>query len=364
MDKPSPHHVVMLIDNWFPSQVRQVGSFGGSQVHVKELKYYLETKHACTVALFYGSRSNPLFRFLWPLIAFIDVCLYSRYHRPDLLHAHGALSGLAAKGLSLVLKIPVIHTIHAYPFLDQNRHHPQAWLEKLALTRIRYSAQITVSRDFLKFENVNPHPTVIPNGIDVARFNRIKAQKSLQPSLIWVGKNDPSKGLSILKHAIMKVRKKVPTLEARLVTNGQLSGNDLIRAYKQAHLFVLASLTESQPITLLEAWAAKLPVVVTKVGDNALMVKHGINGYLVDPNNAQQLANYMLKVLRARVSSRRLGEAGYLFVKDHYSWQQVAKLTYNLYQQVYTHQLRSPSVGLAKIPTKTVPAYSPAAQTT
>jgi glycosyltransferase involved in cell wall biosynthesis len=324
----------MLIDNWFPSAERGVGHFGGSQVHVKELKNYLETKNDCTVTLFYQSRSFFLFQIFWPILAFIDVLLYSRYHHIDVLHSHGLRSGLAAKMLSLLLKIPVVHTVHAYPHLDHQPASLQGWFEKLVLTRIAYTGEITVSRDFLKFPNVNHDVQVIPNGIDVHRFDRVKAVKSPYPSLIWVGKNDPSKGLPVLKTAIAKVRKKIPQLQAELITDGQVTGVDLIRAYKRAHLFVLASHTESQPISLLEAWAAKLPVVVTKVGDNPLMVKHGVNGYLVEPGNAQQLAVYLLKVLRGYRSAGKLGEAGYRYVLDHYSWGEVAHATYKYYLQI------------------------------
>ena len=144
------------------------------------------------------------------------------------------------------------------------------------------------------------------------------------------------KGLPILRQAILKVRKKIPDLKAVLVSGGQYTGKSLIKAYKRAHVFVLSSLAEGQPITLLEAWAAKLPVVVTNVGDNAKMVQDGVNGYLVEPNNVVQLTQAILKVLRARTKNTKMGEAGYELVKQEYSWDKVAESTWQVYQKVLT----------------------------
>jgi len=140
--------------------------------------------------------------------------------------------------------------------------------------------------------------------------------------------------LNVLRQAILKARKKIPKLKARLVTGGALTGKSLIKAYKRSHVFVLPSLAEGQPITLLEAWAAKLPVVVTTVGDNPLMVKDGVNGYLIEPNNVAQLTNAILKVFRARTKDVAMGEAGYKLVRKCFSWEMVADQTWDVYQEV------------------------------
>jgi glycosyltransferase involved in cell wall biosynthesis len=137
-----------------------------------------------------------------------------------------------------------------------------------------------------------------------------------------------------LRQAILKLRKKVPNLKTQLISDGLHTGKSLIKAYKRSHVFVLPSLAEGQPITLLEAWAAKLPVIVTKVGDNPLMVKDGVNGYLIDPGNVQQLASAIQKVLRARTKNEKMGESGYQLVKEEYTWENVANKTWKVYQEV------------------------------
>ncbi len=97
----------------------------------------------------------------------------------------------------------------------------------------------------------------------------------------------------------------------------------------------MSSYAEGQPITLLEAWAAKLPVVVTRVGDNPQMVKHGVNGYLVEPGNPQSLAQELLKLLQSPLKAKRLGLNGYAMVKRSYSWDKVVEQTYSVYESLF-----------------------------
>jgi glycogen(starch) synthase len=331
--KSSPLTVAMLIDEWFPSQDRQVGSYGGTQVHVKELKNHLETDHQATVVLFYQSHQHIILKMLWPVIALLDVLLYNRYHKLSLIHVHGIWSAIPAKIAAHLLNIPIIYTVHNHPQLDDPSNPLAHWLERFVLTKIVYTQQITVSKSFTQYKNVNRDIKIIPNGVNVKHYDRVKVEKNAQPTLIWVGRDDPTKGLDVLKKAIVKIRKKIPNLQTELVADGRLQGVELIKAYKRAHVFALSSLTESQPITLLEAWAAKLPVVVTDVGDNGLMVEHGVNGYIVEAGNAQQLAHYLIKTLRARTSSIAMAVKGYEWVNNHYSWKQVSRETYKTYLQ-------------------------------
>lgn len=327
MSSKTKYRIAMLIDAWFPF-------YGGGQVHVDNLTRHLGKRPRLTIELFYAGRSYILVRLFWSIIAILQVLYYHQKKSFDLIHSHGYIAGLPAKVLSLLLKIPVVHTVHGSSLIDQNKKTPKAWLERILLTKISYDAQITVSSNFLMHENVNQNISIIPNGVDVSKFNKIKTRKNSKPSIIWVGRDDRVKGIKYLKAAIVKVRKKFPSLHAELVTGGRLVGEALIKAYKQSHVFVLSSLAEGQPLTLLEAWAAKLPVVVTNVGDNPQMVKDGINGYLVESENTQQLANSIIKVLKNKSRAKKMGLSGYRLVKSKYSWEAVAKQTYQVYRKL------------------------------
>lgn len=330
--------MAVVIDTWFPSGKKKHGTVGGGQIHVRELTKALSKRYPVEFVLFYPAYPYLIYRLFWHLIAFIRIVQHHRRQPFDLIHSHAFNSGYVSHQAGKYLHVPTIHTVHGSPLLDLKRTDLKAKLEKWLLTQLTYTAQITVSSTFLKHPNVNKDITVIPNGVNVAEFDAVTVDKNEAPTLIWVGRNDPMKGIKVLKQAILKVRKKMPNLKAKLVTGGQLTGKALIKAYKQSHVFVLSSIAEGQPITLLEAWAAKLPVVVTNVGDNALMVKDGVNGYLVESNNAVQLSQAILKVLRARTKDIQMGENGYELVKSEYSWDKVADQTWAVYQRVTSRQ--------------------------
>lgn len=324
----------MLIDAWFPSEVGKPGVYGSSQVHVQNIRQILTQNYNCRIELFFPANPNIIIRALWPVVVLFQVIAYSKNNKIDLFHTHGIVATVSGKILSLILHIPVITTIHSSHHLDARSNSLLHKLEKRVYTQTHYDAQITVAQCFTEHKNINTNIHYISNGVEVGKFSKIRVKKNQHPTIIWVGRNHVSKGIDFLKKAIVKIRKKIPDLQAKLITGGELTGKELIKAYKSAHVFVLPSLSEGQPISLLEAWAAKLPVVATDTGDSTNLVKDGINGYLVEPGNTQQLANATLKVLRAKVADIRMAEAGYELVKREFSWKKTAKKTYAIYQSL------------------------------
>jgi glycosyltransferase involved in cell wall biosynthesis len=84
-------------------------------------------------------------------------------------------------------------------------------------------------------------------------------------------------------------------------------------------LTVLASLEESLPLAVLEAMAAGLPVVATRVGGIPECVKDGETGILVPPANSQALAAAITRLLQDPAQRRQFGAAGRRYVHEHFS---------------------------------------------
>jgi len=79
-------------------------------------------------------------------------------------------------------------------------------------------------------------------------------------------------------------------LEDNIKFLGWLPQGDLPALYNSADVFVLPSVTEGHSIALLEAMAAGLPIVATKIGGNLETLTEGVNGFLFDPGSAERLA--------------------------------------------------------------------------
>lgn len=276
----------------------------------------------------------------------------------DLIVIHPYLPAVIGKAVMTFRKIPVIMTIHGSMATSTIKRFAVAkFIAKLLFTKLRYDAEISVSKDFLELPNVNKKVFYIPNGVNIKLFDSVAGNRSVDPSILFVGRLHHQKNIKRLISAFEIASKKFPkaTLQivgegaekeslVSLITNkslknkiflkGQLTGNDLIKKYKSSSIFILPSLSEGQPLVLLEAWAAKLPVIVTSVGDNESLIKDGINGYLIkNPLNVQEIASVIEKALDNKNLSK-MGQNGYNFVASQFSWDKSAQKTIKVYESL------------------------------
>jgi glycosyltransferase involved in cell wall biosynthesis len=104
-----------------------------------------------------------------------------------------------------------------------------------------------------------------------------------------------------------EVRRESTAGRARLHFHGSLSAEEVRRRLAAGSLFTLPSHEEGQPIAILEAMAAGLPVVVTSIGANPDVVRDGVDGLLVAPRDPAALADALERLLRDPAERRRIG---------------------------------------------------------
>lgn len=356
--------VAVIIDTWFPH-------IGGGQINAweickrlasKELQVDIITRNNGQDSLklpknlnvFKLGGESKLFDSLSKILFMAKAFLFLARRDYDIIHAHTFLPGITARFLSVTKGMPSALTIHGTSIGTSFNNIFKKWLEKFILCQILYSAQITVSRDFLKIKNINKKIHYIPNGVDISQFDKINVPKTKQPTLIFVGRLHPQKNLPVLLQCINTLKQEFPQIQLLIVGDGkekaklekliknlnlhknvkltgEAKGTQLIKLYKSSHLFILPSIYEGQPLTLLEAWAAKLPVIVSKTGDCQYLIKNGVNGYLIeDPQDPKGVANSIIYAFKSK-NLQRLGQNGYNFVKKNFSWEKSATQTLKLY---------------------------------
>jgi glycosyltransferase involved in cell wall biosynthesis len=168
---------------------------------------------------------------------------------------------------------------------------------------------------------------VVPNGVEIERFPLRPPRRTRHPTVVSVGAVLPIKNTLGLIDAMALVREQVP--EARAKIFGSVSGDRLYAyrcrrriedlglersvsleghsrhgpsLYADGDVFALSSVSESQPLALIEAMACGLPAVATDVGGVSEAV--GDAGILVPPDPPQELAAALTRIL----SDRRLRE--------------------------------------------------------
>lgn len=117
--------------------------------------------------------------------------------------------------------------------------------------------------------------------------------------------------------------------------------NDVPHLMAHADLFVLPSRFEGLPIVLLEAMAERLPVVATRVPGSAELVRDGVTGRLVEPDDTDALAAAIIEALERPDVRRSWANAARLMVEKEYSSTRMADETGAVYEQALARHGRS-----------------------
>jgi glycosyltransferase involved in cell wall biosynthesis len=131
------------------------------------------------------------------------------------------------------------------------------------------------------------------------------------------------------------LRRLAEDLEVSHVVNfiGVISSEEMPRVYRQADVFVLPSQNEGMAISLLEAMAAGLPVVVTDTGGTAELVQEDANGLIVPWQNVDALSKSLAMLVRDGQARGRMGRQSRL-IATRFSWSAVADKYLELCSQI------------------------------
>lgn len=131
------------------------------------------------------------------------------------------------------------------------------------------------------------------------------------------------------------IRKQVRNsgLESRVLFTGGLPPEDprWVGLFQVADLLLVPSVSETFGLVVLEAWAAKRPVLATKTSGVTELVRHGENGWLFDLNNPGGFLAIIDEALQRHELRSRLGENGFRYVADHHDTEKLAARIRNLY---------------------------------
>ena len=334
--------LVILLDAWDPV-------VGGGQKLFLKLIEGLVKNHQCQITLitralkdknnnphsqnksllngqFKIIRLSPVSHFnnlLGRLIFIFTATTEALKHKPDLYLSSSFLPGFTLQILKLVRKTPV--ALVAIGFGAKSRLYQ--WFEKLITQKFKYDLLIT--DDFVFYQKIkNKRLTkFIVNGVDLPKTPEQKKNKTF--TFIFVGRDEPRKGIPILKKAFQQFQKLYPKTQLKLFgpNHNPVSNKAIQDQLSKAHCLVLPSLKEGHPLILFEAYAHKLPVIATSVGSVPQFVTKN-NGYLVPPGDIDVLVKTM-KLAYKNSSLSALGQNGYQMVGDKFTWNKTVK---NYYQ--------------------------------
>ena len=98
-------------------------------------------------------------------------------------------------------------------------------------------------------------------------------------------------------------------------------------------IFVMPSLSETGGNVILESMSCGLPIISTSVGVASEVIKSGINGYLIDTNNSEEIIKYLELLINDEKVYMRLRVNARQAIVDNFSWEKCAKKYLEVYNE-------------------------------
>lgn len=191
--------------------------------------------------------------------------------------------------------------------------------------------------------------SVIPNYVPTDRFKPLPHVRPVSGRICCVGRHDPQKNLLALFEAVAglpvqlvfiggvgmpgQLEAKARELNLDVELKGNMPNAALPAELNLAEIFVLPSLWEGHPKTILEAMACGRPVIGTDVPGIRELIVHGENGYLCQPDSASIRAA-VETLLGNKELQAHLGKKARAFVEEHFSLERILGMELAMLQHV------------------------------
>jgi len=120
----------------------------------------------------------------------------------------------------------------------------------------------------------------------------------------------------------------------RVLLLGEFHERDKASLFESFDVFAMPSTGESFGIVYLEAWMCRKPVIGANVGSTPSVIRDGVDGFLVDPRDPQQIGDAIVRLLNDPDQCARLGQAGYIRTMSEFTWERVVDRIEDLYEEL------------------------------
>jgi L-malate glycosyltransferase len=286
--------------------------------------------------------------------------------RIDIVHAYSFYGNLFAVPPARLAGVPVVIASirDRAPYLTPMQKRAQRWACQFADCVLVNAVAV---KEWLIGEGYDASKiVVIPNGVELSRFERVAGEASPfralgvpegAPVVTVVSRLNPLKGLEPFLEAAALVARDFPA--ARFVIVGDTNPSerpywstltnltsalgltdrvtfaglrrDVPQLLASATVAVMPSLNEALSNVLLESMAAGAPVVATQVGGTPEAIADGSNGVLVPPGDSGAMAKAIANLLADPEKARRLGAAARQSINERFSMERMVSATEQLY---------------------------------
>lgn len=291
----------------------------------------------------------------------------------EIIHIHDWLVAPAGIGFKSFLDKPLVCTMHSTEHGRSSLHNPDSYtIDGMEWWSCYEAGRIIVTSHSMKgevcghFRVPSEKVDVIPNAIEIEKYDievdrwsvrRRFGVSDHEKMVLYIGRLVPQKGVEYLIRAIPRISERFHEVKFVIVGEGWMRSQlewlanqtgqrwrinftgfipdrDLIELTKSADVMLVPSVYEPFGIVALEGMAARVPVVISKVGGLAEVVEHDKTGVYVYPRSLDSIAWGVGRVLSDHGYKDWLVGNAYETVKSRFSWDAIAKQTMDVYKRV------------------------------
>jgi len=288
----------------------------------------------------------------------------ARGYRPDIFHIHVAdrrsfYRKLAYFEQAQLTGVPVVVHIHGAVFEEFFEAHPA---NGAAVRRMFSTAAMvmvlhrTIAEKSIEWAGDSGRVEILYNPVKLGVFDPPKERPADQPpTVLMMGEIGDRKGAFDLAECIPEILKAVPNTQFRFAGNGETdrlqamveqlgvadhvdvmgwtAGQDKIDAFQNADVYCLPSYAENLPVSVLEAMAARLPVVGTPVAGTPEEIIEGTTGFMVTPGDREGITKRISQLLSDEKLRRSMGDAGRTRAEEHFDNEVVCRRLIGLWRE-------------------------------
>lgn len=309
---------------------------------------------------------NPPIRSKTDFIKFFySICKWLLKHDYDVLDAQSYSPLLPTTIMSKIKKTPLIGTVY-----DTSTNNKDQWIQSSTLANrvekflvtLPFTKLVTVSNStktslINDFEVKGETIEILSIGFDTDFVDSIKCEEKNNNTIIFVGRLIPHKHVNHLLKVINKLKNKIPDIKLVIVGKGiekdnlikyitdnyleehveflqDLSNEELTYQMKKSNVLVLPSTREGFGMVLAEANSCNIPVIAYKSGGVVEVINSGNTGYLIEPENVEELTSKIELVLTNKKLQEKLGKQGRKHVEKKFNWDKIVNQYIQLLENI------------------------------
>ena len=274
----------------------------------------------------------------------------------QVVHARSRVPAWSAYFAARLANVPLVTTCHGY-YSRHTLSRVMGW-GKLVIV----PSQIIGRRMIDDFAVPAERIRLIPRSVDAENFTFILPEEKSRTEFViaLIARITPIKGHLYFIKAIQRVYRSIPNIKVWIIGTAPKSKfhykedleilvkrlglahiveflgqrNDIPKLFSKINLLVMASTThEAFGRVVIEAQAAGVPVVATRVGGVVDIIEDGVDGLLCVPKDSAGMAEAIIRILRDNELSSLLAKNGRLKVLSKFSLERMAKATLEVYQE-------------------------------